>query len=205
MKEKRRLNRVQWVTNSSAESATPAESSPAPWATPPAENDAPFWAPSSVEDNSTSATTSSVADNAASWAVQPSEEMVEESYAEGEEAFDEAGFPLEYDLQGEEVYEEAFYDEEEEALLEQQRLLEEAERRTLRDALLILVALYIICGVAPLFMGLFVPLRIFFWLEIGGWAIILAWLLIGVRRPLMRWFRERARKREEQVNEQVAG
>ena len=212
MKDKRRLNRVQW-NNPSMEGAEPVESSPTPWAMAPGEEGSSAWevAPNATQwtaetgQNSFSQWRSPFPEAApTSWNVAPEENNSFSEAAEAPQA--EEAYDAEYDPQAEGMYDEGMYDEEfyedEEAFLEEQRQIEEAERRTLRDALLILVALYIICGIAPLFMGLFVPLKVFFWLEIGGWAIIIAWLIIGVRRPLMRWFRERARQRAEQESEQ---
>ena len=196
------------------------ENNPTPWSTFQQGN-LPQEDSSGVENNPTpwsayrQRETISAQNNPTPWETPPEEDLFyqeEEMPAgnapgEDEGAFSEENLPADYDPLAEEFYEEDIYDEEEALLLEEQRLLEEAERRTLRDALLILVALYIVCGIAPLFMGLFVPLRIFFWLEIGGWVIIIAWLVIGVRRPLTRWFKERARKRreQEQTGEQIAG
>ena len=83
------------------------------------------------------------------------------------------------------------------------QLESEEENHPLFNALLILVALYVVCGIAPLFIALFVSLRVFFWTEMAGWVIILAWLLIGVRPPFMVWFKERARVRKEEAGEQL--
>jgi len=100
---------------------------------------------------------------------------------------------------GEEMYEEGMYEEDGYFMEE---IAPEEERHPLRDALLILVILYIVCCIVPLFAGLFVPLRVFFWLEVAGWVVILGWLIIGVRAPFMVWFKERQRIRRENPTEE---
>lgn len=205
----------------------PVESNPAPWAgfqqgnVAPVENDPAPWSmfrrggAFGVENNPTpwSAFQQEAAaeENApAPWAgFQQGDVIPAEGYALGaEEPSMGDGVSYGHDLLAADFSEEdIYYDEEEyeEALATQQIQIQRAqERLSLRDSLLILVALYIICGIAPLFMGLFVPLRVFFWLEIGGWVIILAWLAIGVRPLLTKWFKERARMRKEQGSEQVS-
>lgn len=79
----------------------------------------------------------------------------------------------------------------------------EEEQHPLRDALFILVALYVICCIAPLFVGLFAPLRVFFWLEVAGWIIILSWLIFGVRAPFLVWLKERKKGRQEYASESL--
>ncbi len=101
----------------------------------------------------------------------------------------------------EDMYEGAF--EGEEGLYAEEEQPVEEERHPLRDALFILVALYIICCIAPLFVGLFAPLRVFFWLEVAGWIIILGWLIFGVRAPFLAWLKERKKGRREHTESLV--
>lgn len=117
--------------------------------------------------------------------------------ADGPAAGDGA-FPVEDSEEAWEDSEEAW--EEGEVTEEQERAFWLAEKkRMLSNALFILVVLYIICGVIPLFLPFFVSLRVFFWTEVVGWIIIIAWLLIGVRKPLLDWMKMRAEARKEQT------
>jgi antibiotic biosynthesis monooxygenase (ABM) superfamily enzyme len=103
---------------------------------------------------------------------------------------------------GGEMYDEAM--EGDEGFFAEEEQPAEEEKHPLRDALFILVALYIICCIAPLFVGLFAPLRVFFWLEVAGWIIILSWLIFGVRTPFLVWLKERKKKgRQEYASESL--
>lgn len=178
MNEKRRLNRVRWTQNPGTADGEALAQNPAPWAMSPA--DSPFFASLSDEDEAAFVQENSVPETGGAWAMA--------NASSDEEAFD--GYPPEEEISPEEA-----------ALLAQFSQLEEGH--SLRNALLILIVLYIICGLAPLFIALFVSLRVFFWTEIGGWLIILAWLLIGVRPPFTVWLKERLRERKEQLKEQI--
>lgn len=220
MNEKPRLNRVQWVRNNSTqpaentpfpEAGSPGEESTTPWARLPAENTPSSWqmpptrnSPSAWLGHTTGKHPApwlgpTMGNDAAFWPTPPTEEAFSEEAAstdenagEEEEFFSEEEMSYDYDPLAEDLAEGEVY--EEEAPLE-------VEGHPLLNALLILLALYVVCGLAPLFIALFVSLRVFFWLEIGGWVIILGWLLIGVRPPLMVWIKEKLRERKEQVEE----
>lgn len=72
------------------------------------------------------------------------------------------------------------------------------EKQKLFTALVILAALYVVCGIVPLFVAVFAPRPVFFWMEISGWIIIIAWLIVGVRPPFMAWFRHRKQTSESE-------
>lgn len=194
MDEKRRLTRVQWVkdvfmqegeNNSASRSGLPEENGAVPRTEFPTGNDPAVWAEPSVEG-----------------AFQQGTEISEEGSVSGEEeVLVEADTPYDYDLYAGDVAEEEIY--EEDANLLEEPLPVEEEQHPLLNAILILVALYIVCGFAPLFIALFVSLRVFFWLEIGGCVIILGWLVIGVRPPLIIWIKQKLQERKEQAGEQL--
>ncbi len=170
MNDKRRLTRVRWVHDTSANEVGETGNNAIPWTGFPLEN--------GLQPDAGSPGEGYVID----------EEVVSASpMAKREALFGEEEIAAGYEpLSEEDLYEYTWLDE-------AGVLNPEAEnvRYPLSSAILVLVALYIICGLAPLFVALFVSLRIFFWLEIGGWAIIIAWLIVGVRPPFMVWLRER--------------
>jgi hypothetical protein len=186
MDEKRRLTRMRWTQDSGAEDVGASSQRPALWATPP--TGSPFSQQSArfSEENGAGETEGAFVQGDS--ALEAGDASGEENAFPDDEAFDEY-------MEGEEI------SPEDAALLAQFNQLDEGH--SLRNALLILIALYILCGLAPLFLGLFVSLRIFFWTEIGGGIVILVWLLIGVRPPFMVWLKERLRERQEQLKEQA--
>lgn len=95
--------------------------------------------------------------------------------------------------------EEAWQEDEETEETEEQAFWLAEKKRILFNALFILGILYVICGVIPLILPFFVPLRVFVWTEVVGWIIIIAWLLIGVRKPLLEWMKVRAETKKEQA------
>jgi hypothetical protein len=66
---------------------------------------------------------------------------------------------------------------------------------TLLNSLIILVIIYLLSGAIQLLVTLKVP-SIITWLELGQWALVVIWLLVGVRPPFMEWLK-RVRERNE--------
>jgi hypothetical protein len=218
MNEKRRLTRVRWVKDSSMEEATPVENNPTYWTALPAGNNPPMPRPAFPVENSPpmprpafpagnnppmprpAFPIENTPQQSAAAYMEGYAAGEEESYAANEEeVFEEEGVSYNYELLSEDDLNGEVWLEDDELLEQEQDFAQEDVKHPLSSALLVLVALYIICGLAPLFVALFVSLRIFFWLEIGGWAIILAWLIIGVRPPLMIWIKERKKQTSEQI------
>ena len=197
MDEKQRFTRVQWVKGASqgaGEQPEPwpgqsAGNSPTSWLGHPARtNDFTSWAERPVEHAPEQWAQAPLAEP-----FQEDPEIQLEEYALGEEEDFTEEEGEDYDLYAEEEGEESEEGEQPFSL--------EGERHPLLNALVILVVLYIICALAPLFVALFVPLRVFFWLEIGGCVIILGWLLIGVRPPFMIWIKQKLKERKERPDE----
>ncbi len=209
MTRKRRLTRVQWIKgDTSPQEAVLAKNDPALWEGLSTEDNSPSRGMLPVEEEQTEK-------------LPCQQESIEATVFSGEETFNEAGEPYNSNLLTEEASEGEFspeagvldeeqisaeeasegeFSSEADALDEEQTPVEE-QRHPLSNALLILVGLYIFCGVAPLFVALFVSLRVFFWLEIAGWIIILGWLVIGVRPPLLVWIKEKRQAPQEQAGE----
>lgn len=202
MNEKQRFTRVQWVKGVPMQGAG---DQPTPWPGQLAGNNPTSWVGHPARTNDFTSWAEHPLEHAPEqWAESPLAEPFQE---DTEIPLEEYAFGEEEDFTGEEVADYDLYaeeGEEGEELLEQPFPLE-GERHPLLNALLILVVLYIICALAPLFVALFVPLRVFFWLEIGGCVIILGWLLIGVRPPLMIWIKQKLKERKEQPDEQPEG
>lgn len=226
MDEERRLNRVQWVNNTPDLGTGSAGNTPAPWAGFPGANNPPPWT-GFPGGNNPSAWRPEAGDDPSSWGMFPGGDRASSlpgafgqnpgpgmvgmaGAAYGNELL--TGDVADQQMYGEEfygqgMYEEGMYEEgmygEEGYFMEE--IAPEEEKHPLRDALLVLVILYVVCCIAPLFLGLFVPLRVFFWLEVAGWILIVGWLILGVRAPFMVWYKERQRiRRENPPQEQLA-
>lgn len=223
MDEERRLNRVQWVRDTPDLGTGSAGNTPAPWAGFPGGNNPPPWTGLPGGSNPPQWRLGE-GDDPSNWGMFPGEDNASSSPVAG--AFGQDPVPgmagmagaayghelLAGDLADQQMYGEEFYDEEmyEEGMYGEEgyfmeEIAPEEEKHPLRDALLVLVILYVVCCIAPLFLGLFVPLRVFFWLEVAGWILIVGWLILGVRAPFMVWYKERQRIRRENPPQEQLG